>query len=79
MRSPTIHNEARDMTPDERRACVEWFATLPLAELRTRQDLCTAQIAIAHTNRLTHALENLRVMEEDLTRAVMLKCFGESS
>ena len=65
------HAHPSDMTPAEREECVAFLATLPLRELRRRQDLCDQQVVLATNQRNTRALEALRCMEGDLMLAVM--------
>lgn len=51
-----------------------FFATLPDEEIRRRQDLCSQQIVLAHKANSTRALEDLRRMEDALTRAMLERC-----
>ena len=48
-----------------------FFATLTEREVRRRQDLCAAQIAVAHDRGLTDALEDLHRMEAALQRSLL--------
>jgi hypothetical protein len=67
---PLIKHEPKDMTADEEEAVIRWFATLPVAELRHRQELVFAQQRTAHATRNDRALANLAVMERDLASAL---------
>lgn len=69
--APVIHNRPRDMTPEENEACVVWFATLPLAELRRRQLLVRAQQSMAFDQRNETAMADLDVMDNHLFDAIL--------
>ncbi len=52
----------------------EFFATLSDKEIRKRQDLCNIQIAEAHRTQNETALARLRIMERNLTDAMLARC-----
>lgn len=69
---------AKDYTPEQREACVEWLSRLPLPELRQRQSLMNEQIGMAYRQATAahpplHApatLEDLQEKSQQLTDAV---------
>ena len=50
-----------------------FFASLSDAEIRRRQDLCSAQIVTAHERRNEDALADLRRMEDALCRTMLAR------
>ncbi len=75
MTAPLIENEPRNMTPAEVEATVAWFATLPLKELRRRQDIVIAgKIAatdVRDPSRKERAFADLEAMDNQLMWAIM--------
>lgn len=68
--APNIMHPPAEMTDAEIEACVEWFSTLPLKELRHRQDLVNQQLKMAFDQKNERALRNLRAMETQLADGV---------
>ncbi len=64
------------MTPRQREEVISFLAAKPLKELRKRQDIVDSQIALAHRQRNTAALNNLREMYQHLVEAIDRKVFG---
>lgn len=72
-----LPQDLAEMTDEQDAAIVRFFAALPLADLRHRQALCELQLAAAFKDRDEHAMRQLHVMEDQLTRAVLMQHFGE--
>lgn len=70
-----------DWTPEQRRAVVEWFATLPLTELRERQAIKSEEqgrgyIMVERNQVPARVLDSLNEQWEQLADAVSLQTFG---
>jgi len=50
-----------------------FFATLSIKEIRNRQEICSEQIGMAWKQRNDDALEDLRRMEDALTRSMAMR------
>lgn len=65
------------LTPEQYQRIVDWLITLPLKELRRRQDLVAEQQRMAYQQRNDRALANMHVMGDYLADAVGKKEFGD--
>lgn len=74
--APVIEHRPSELTPAEREATIDWYSSLPLAELRHRQDLADAQIRMAYEQQNTRALQDLQAMRDQLDTAVGAKFGG---
>lgn len=54
---------------------VKYFLTLPLIELRRRQDIAKPQMLQAYTSKNTKGLENLQDVMDSLSEAINQKVF----
>lgn len=74
--APVIEHRPSELTPAERDATIEWYSSLPLAELRRRQDLADQQIRMAYEQQNTRALQDLQATRNQLDAAVGAKFGG---
>jgi hypothetical protein len=73
---------AQDYTPEQRQACVDYLASLPLTELRSRQSIKNQEIDRAYTRRHELGFDILASVQEQaeiLTSAIMLQQFGTTA
>jgi hypothetical protein len=66
------------LTPGEIQRSVDYLSTLPLTELRKRQNLNVQQINLAFDQRNDAALINLQIMANHLLMAVDKKEFKDT-
>jgi hypothetical protein len=73
---------AQDYTPEQRQACVDYLASLPLKELRSRQSIKNQEIDRAHARQHELGLDILTSVQEQaeiITSAIILQQFGTTA
>jgi hypothetical protein len=58
----------------EQKEIDQFFDSLSEKEIRRRQDLCNQQLELAHKSDNKKGIENLQIMERDLTSAMLRRC-----
>lgn len=68
-----------EMLPLEQIFCMVWLAKkYPLEDIRKMQDIVNDQIEIAHLRKMDEALDNLRMISDNLCAVVAYQCFHDN-
>lgn len=72
---PALPRFMQNATPAQREAVIKWYTTLPLSNLRRRQDVTYQQIEMAYKQRLDRELSHMQMVSKLLAEAVDRKSF----
>ena len=73
---PFVPRDLTKLTPQQYQDVVKFYASLPLKELRRRQDINKHYMKIAYEQKNDELLANQRVIEQQLFEAIDLREFG---